>query len=190
VTAPRRGVYPGTFNPPTLAHLAVADAARRQRSLDTVDLVLSRRPINKEHVDVPTFEHRVEVLESLSDRLGWLRVLITEATLIVDIAQGYDVVIMGADKWAQVNDERYYDGPEAMHEALRRLPAVALAPRPPIDIPDSMADLVLKLPADFGQMSSTAARHGRLEFMIPEAIAFDERTGAWSEPERYARLHP
>ncbi len=35
------GVYPGTFNPLTVAHLAVADAARRQCGLDRVDLVIS-----------------------------------------------------------------------------------------------------------------------------------------------------
>ncbi|MDT1909227.1 hypothetical protein, partial [Acinetobacter baumannii] len=35
----RIGAYPGTFNPPTIAHLAVADAARAQRRLDRVVLV-------------------------------------------------------------------------------------------------------------------------------------------------------
>ncbi|MEC8920902.1 MAG: nicotinic acid mononucleotide adenylyltransferase, partial [Actinomycetota bacterium] len=32
----RHGVYPGSFDPPTLAHLAVADAARRRHGLDRV----------------------------------------------------------------------------------------------------------------------------------------------------------
>ncbi|MGD9755043.1 MAG: hypothetical protein AB7W59_28975 [Acidimicrobiia bacterium] len=179
---PRRGVYPGTFNPPTRAHLAVAEAARHQRRLDRVDLALSRRPINKEHVDVPSFEHRVEVLEALAARLGWLDVVVTEATLIVDIAAGYDVVIMGADKWEQVNDVRYYEHEGALQEALRRLPEVALAPRPPHTIPHGMA---LTLPAELGEVSSSAVRAGRHEFMVPEAAAFDAHTGAWSEPERY-----
>lgn len=180
----RRGVYPGTFNPPTRAHLAVADAARQQRGLDRIDLALSRRPINKEHVDLPTFEHRVEVLQAVARRLGWLGVVVTEATLIVDIAAGYDVVIMGADKWEQVNDVRYYADEAAMADALRRLPEVALAPRPPHTIPDGMA---LTLPDHFGEVSSTAVRSGRVEFMVEEAAAFDERSGAWSEPERYRR---
>lgn len=180
----RRGVYPGTFNPPTMAHLAIAEAARHQRGLDRVDLALSRRPINKEHVDVPAFEHRVEVLLELATRLDWLGVVVTEATLIVDIAAGYDVVIMGADKWAQVNDARYYADEAAMADALRRLPEVALAPRPPHTIPDGMG---LELPGHYGEVSSTAVREGRLEFMIPEAAAFDERSGAWSEPDRYRR---
>ena len=36
-------------------------------------------------------------------------------------------------------------------------------------------------------MSSTAVLEGRRDWMAPEAIAFDDETGAWSDPERYAR---
>ena len=36
-------------------------------------------------------------------------------------------------------------------------------------------------------VSSTAARAGRREWMAPEAAAFDAATGAWSDPDRYAR---
>lgn len=182
---PRRGVYPGTFNPPTVAHLAVADAARAQRGLHTVDLVLSRRPINKEHVEVPSFADRVAVLEAVSRRIGWLQVKITEATLIVDIAEGYDVVIMGADKWEQVNDPRYYADDVARDDAVRRLPEVALAPRPPVNIPIGMA---LHLPDHFGEVSSSAVRAGHAHWMLPEAAEFDRLTGAWSDTERYLRL--
>ena len=180
----RRGVYPGTFNPPTVAHLAVADAARAQRGLHTVDLVLSRRPINKEHVEVPSFADRVAVLEAVSRRIGWLQVKVTEATLIVDIAEGYDVVIMGADKWEQVNDPRYYADEVARDDAVRRLPEVALAPRPPLDIPSGMA---LHLPDHFGEVSSSAVRAGQAHWMLPEAAEFDRRTGAWSDTDRYLR---
>lgn len=182
---PRRGVYPGTFNPPTVAHLAVAVAARAQRGLHTVDLVLSRRPINKEHVEVPSFADRVAVLEAVSRRISWLQVKITEATLIVDIAEGYDVVIMGADKWEQVNDPRYYADDVARDDAVRRLPEVALAPRPPVNIPIGMA---LHLPDHFGEVSSSAVRAGHAHWMLPEAAEFDRLTGAWSDTERYLRL--
>lgn len=175
-------MYPGTFNPPTLAHLAIVEAARRRHRLDRVDLALSRRPINKEHVEVPTFEDRVAVLEAVGRRLGWLGVAVTEHTLIVDIAEGYDVVVMGADKWEQVNDVRYYADAAARDEALRRLPTVAIAPRPPHAVPRGME---LELPAHFGEMSSTLARAGRHDLMLPEAAEFDRRSGAWSDPDRY-----
>ena len=39
------GAYPGTFNPPTRAHLAVAAAAREQCGLARVDLVVSVRSL-------------------------------------------------------------------------------------------------------------------------------------------------
>ncbi|MFN0028801.1 MAG: hypothetical protein ACKV2O_16695 [Acidimicrobiales bacterium] len=188
---PRLGVYPGTFNPPTEAHLAVADAARRQRALDRVDLALSRRPINKEHVEVPTFEDRVLVLEAVARRVGWLAVVVTEATLIVDIADGYDVVLMGADKWAQVNDVQYYADAADRDRALARLPEIALAPRaavPNLTIPSGMSvpeGMELDLPAQYLSVSSSAVRNGRTEWMLPEAREFDRRTGAWTDPARY-----
>ncbi len=190
---PRLGVYPGTFNPPTEAHLAVADAARLQRSLDRIDLALSRRPINKEHLEVPSFEDRVSVLQAVSRRVGWLAVVVTDATLIVDIAHGYDVVLMGADKWAQVNDVQYYVDAAARDQALARLPEIALAPRDPvphlaippgIDIPEGME---LKVPDQYRSVSSSAVRNGRTEWMLAEAREFDQRTGAWTDPDRYRR---
>ena len=198
---PRLGVYPGTFNPPTEAHLAVADAARRQRSLDRVDLALSRRPINKEHVEVPTFQDRLTVLEAVARRVGWLGVVVTEATLIVDIADGYDVVLMGADKWAQVNDVQYYRDAADRDAALARLPEIALAPRdavPNLTIPTGMPmpniphgmelDLMeLDLPVQYRSVSSSAVRNGRTEWMLAEARDFDRATGAWTDPERYHR---
>lgn len=190
---PRLGVYPGTFNPPTEAHLAVADAARRQRSLDRIDLALSRRPINKEHVEVPTFEDRVSVLRAVARRVGWLGVVVTEATLIVDIAAGYDVVLMGADKWAQVNDVQYYVDGADRDQALARLPEIALAPRdavPHLTIPEGINipnGMALDVPVQYRSVSSSAVRSGRTEWMLPEAREFDRVTGAWTDPDRYRR---
>ena len=181
--AERVGVYPGSFNPPTVAHIAIAAAAREQRSLDRVVLVLSRSPINKEHVDRPLFEHRVDVLRAEAARHRWLDVEITDARLLVDIARGYDVLVMGADKWAQVNDPAYYDDdPAARDAALAALPALAIAPRPPFTVPPEHSLIV---DAAHVVVSSSEARAGSTEWMSPAARAFDRRTGAWSDPARY-----
>jgi nicotinate-nucleotide adenylyltransferase len=181
--AERVGVYPGTFNPPTVAHIAIAAAAREQRSLERVVLVLSRSPINKEHVDRPLFEHRVDVLRAEAARHRWLDVEITDARLLVDIARGYDVLVMGADKWAQVNDAAYYnDDPAARDVALAALPALAIAPRPPFAVPPEHSLIV---DAALVFVSSSEARAGSTEWMAPVARAFDRRTGAWSDPDRY-----
>ena len=181
--AERVGVYPGSFNPPTIAHIAIASAAREQRSLDRVVFALSRSPINKEHVDRPLFEHRVEVMRAECTRHRWCDVDITDARLLVDIAQGYDVVVMGADKWAQVTDPAYYDDdPGARDAAVAALPTLAIAPRPPFPVPPEHSLIV---DAAFVAVSSSEARDGGVEWMAPAARAFDRRTGAWSDPARY-----
>ena len=64
----RVGIYPGSFNPPTIAHLAIAAAARDQRSLDRVVLAHSHRVLGKGEVERPLFRHRVEVLEAVAAR--------------------------------------------------------------------------------------------------------------------------
>ena len=179
----RGGVYPGSFNPLTVAHLTIAEAARDQRRLDRVDLAVSRVALDKEDVERPLLEHRVEVLRRAASSRPSLGVIVSDAQLLVDIASGYDVLIVGADKWAQLLDPRYYSGSEeARDEALARLPELAVAPRAGFDVP---ASKVLDLHADVGAVSSTGVRDGRREWMAPEAAAFDVETGAWSDPARY-----
>ncbi len=180
----RVGVYPGSFNPPTVAHVAVAEAAKRRHRLDRVDLAVSRRALDKEHVQRPLLVDRLAVLEGLATRLGWIAVIVTDAQLLVDIAKGYDLLIVGADKWGQLLDPRYYGSQEACDQALRRLPPVAVAPRPPHPAP---AELVLEVDPRFAALSSTAARAGDVAQMVPEAADFDRRTGAWTDPDRYER---
>jgi hypothetical protein len=180
------GVYPGTFNPPTVAHLAIAAAARDQRGLARVVLAVSVRPIGKEHVDVPSFEDRVAVLRTEAAASGgWLDVAVTEHRLLVDIARGYDVLVMGADKWSQVNDPQYYGGSIAARDAaVAALPELAIAPRPPLVVP---GEHLLDVAGDHQLVSSSAVRAGARDWMSPAAAAFDERTGAWSDPARYLR---
>ena len=177
----RRGAYPGSFNPLTVGHLAIAEAARDQCELDVVDLVVSRVALAKEDVERPRFEDRVAVLRAAASTRPWLGVVVTDRQLIADVAEGYGVVVMGADKWAQVVDPAFYGGSAGARDAaLVRLPTVVVAPRPPFPVPDGVAVLDVNHDA-----SSTAVREGRLEWMAPEALEFDRETGAWSDPERY-----
>ncbi len=179
----RVGVFPGSFNPVTVAHLAVAEAAIEQCRLDRLDLVLSRVALGKEEVTRPRFEDRVTVLEAVAATHPRLGVRVTDARLLVDIAAGYDVLVVGADKWQQLHDPAWYGGSEQERDAaLARLCEVAVAPRPPFASPPP---LTLRVEAEHGKISSTHARSGRREWMAPAAADFDERTGAWTEPERY-----
>lgn len=180
----RVGAYPGTFNPLTVAHLAVARAAVEQCRLDRLDLVVSAVSLAKENLTLPRLEHRVAVLRTAAATRPWLGVAVVEHQLVFEIAADYHVVVMGADKWHQVCDPRFYgDDPVARDDAIARLPEVAIAPRPPHAAPPGVT--VLRLGADLEAVSATAVRAGRREWMSTEAADFDRRTGAWTEPDRY-----
>lgn len=178
------GAYPGTFNPPTVAHLSVAEAAWQQGRLDRVDLVVSRTPLGKDPSG-PPFEIRVSVLETVAASRPWLGVRVTDSRLIAEVAVGYDAVVLGADKWLQVNDPAWYGGSaSARDEAVARLPRILLVARPPYDLPSELPEgtLLLALDGDHETVSSTAARAGRRDWMVAEAAAHDEATGAWTDP--------
>lgn len=157
------GVFPGTFNPVTVGHLAVADAARHRHRLERLDLVLSTVPLVKAGSDdlAPLAERVATVRAAVADR-PWIGVRTTDDQLLVDIARGYDVVVMGADKWVQVNDPAFYGGdPVARDAAVAALPTLAIAPRGGMVVPAGMA---LEVPAWAGEVSATAVRNGRTEW--------------------------
>lgn len=177
------GAYPGSFNPPTVAHLAIAEAARDHAGLERVDLVVSEAALGKEGVVAPSVDDRVAVLEHVAASRPWLGVRRSRHQLIADLAADYDVVVVGADKWLQMLDPAWYGGSlERRDEALRRLPRVLVAPRAGYPIPASHAapGELLALTADLAGVSSTGARAGRLEWMLAEAADLDRRTGVWT----------
>ena len=182
------GIYPGSFDPPTTAHVEIALAARRRHGLERVDLAISIDALGKPAAGStgPTFEHRIEVLRAVAADHEGLGIVVTEHRLVVDMADGYDVVVMGADKWAQVNDPAWYDSIAERDAALAALPVPAIAPRPPHEVPD---EHLLDVADDLLDVSSTAVRAGRVEWMAAAARRFDEHTGAWTDLERYRREH-
>jgi nicotinic acid mononucleotide adenylyltransferase len=190
----RVGAYPGTFDPPTVAHLAIAEAALVQGRLDRVDLVVSAVPLGKDPV-VPTLDDRIDVLERIASTRPWLGVRVTPLRLIADIAQGYQAVVVGADKWLQVTDLAWYESEDHRDRAVAGLPDVLLVPRPPsgdvrsAGLPQA-GSIVLAIDERYAHVSSSEVRRGRREWMADEAFAFDVDTGAWSEPERYLRGAP
>lgn len=171
-SAGRRGAYPGSFNPPTVAHLAVAEAARRQCRLVAVDLILSSTTLGKEgDPDLAPVADRAEALVALSRRRRWLRVVVSEHRLLADLAQGYDVLVLGADKWAQIQEPSWYGGEAGRDAALARLPHVALAPRPPHPLPATGPGLtILDVGAEHHEVSSTAVRAGRHDWLAPDLL--------------------
>jgi hypothetical protein len=167
--------FPGSFNPPTVAHLDIAEAAVRQCSVARVDLVLSRSALGKESVQRPTVEERADVLRAVAaNGRPWLGVVVTDEQLLADIAEGYDVLVLGADKWEQVMDPMFYGGSVAHRDAaVARLPRLAVARRGHGRIPTGPRVVVLDV--DHHDVSSTAARAGATDLMLPEA----RESGFW-----------
>ncbi len=155
------GCYPGSFNPPTLAHLAIAEAAAEACALDRVDLVVSRVALDKEHVVRPDLDDRIAVLDAIAANHAGLAVAVTDQQLLVDVARGYDVLVLGADKWAQVCDPQYYGGSSTVRDAaLGLLPRLAVAPRAGHATSRPAGAVVLDLPVGLLSVSSTRARAG------------------------------
>lgn len=179
----RSGVYPGSFNPPTVAHLAIAKAAMEQRGLQRVVFMVSRQALAKETVAHPRLDHRLDVIADVVAEHDWLSVSVTDRQLLADVAEGFDVLIMGADKWDQIQQPQWYTDEAHRADALERLPELAIAPRPPIAVAHHQ---LLSVDVQFTMtVSSTAARAGAVELMLPAARTFAEKTGAWINPPRY-----
>jgi len=176
-------VFPGSFNPPTTAHLAISEAVVVQHHLDVLVWSVSRVALAKEDVQRPRLVDRIAVLEDMAEKLDWLEISVTEAQLLSEIAAGFDVIVMGADKWQQIHDPVFYgDDPSRRDASIAALPTVAIAARPPHGCP---ADIVLDLPDWVGAVSSTQARTTDPALMAPEAARFDAATGAWTDPAHY-----
>jgi hypothetical protein len=162
----RAAAYPGSFDPLTIAHLAVADAAVAQLELERIDLVISRVALGKDHEGHHPIDVRLAAIEAAA-RNGrpWLAARVTDERLVADIAAGYDAVVMGADKWHQVVDVAFYDGSEAARDgALARLPLVAIAPRSGSELPTGTGIVVLDVAPEHHEVSSSAVRDGRIDW--------------------------
>lgn len=158
----RRGVLPGSFDPLTVAHLAVADAARARHDLDEVHLVVSHVALAKEDRRQAPVAERLAAVEAASVARPWLRAAATGAQLLADIADGFDVLVVGADKWWQLHDVRFYGTDDVMRAALARLPELAVAPRAGVPEPPGVA--LLDVDPAHHEVSSTAVRAGRHEW--------------------------
>jgi nicotinic acid mononucleotide adenylyltransferase/predicted RNA-binding protein with PIN domain len=183
-----RGVYPGSFDPLTTAHVAIADAAHRHAHLDRLDLAISRVALGKEQGGHAPVAARVEAIERAAQSRPWLHPHVTDALLIADIAAGYDVVVMGADKWAQVRDPAWYGADvDARDAALAALPRVLVAPRPGFDTDGAE---VLAVDPTVAGVSSTRARAGEahlVAFGEPGRIIVDGNNVIGSTPDGWWR---
>jgi hypothetical protein len=159
------GVFPGSFDPLTTAHLAIADAVIERFALDQLDFVLSRVALAKETARQSSIDERIAAIGRAAAHRP-VRARVTDEQLLVDIAAGYDVCVVGADKWHQLHDPAFYGGSAAARDgALARLPILAVAPRTGSPDPPREADVVLlDIDPAFHVVSSSAVRAGRDEW--------------------------
>lgn len=164
------GVYPGSFNPPTVAHVHLAEVTIERFALARLDLVISVDALGKSGDALRPISERLTDLHRLADANPRLGVRTTQHRLLADIAEPYDVVVLGADKWHQLLDPQWYGGISQRDAALRRLPTLALSPRPPwpmpgedpsAAVPEGLDVVLLDVDPSMHPVSATEVRAGR-----------------------------
>jgi nicotinate-nucleotide adenylyltransferase len=86
VAALRLGVLPSAFNPPTIAHLALADAAQQAAGLDQVVFALPQDLPHKSFAGASR-PQRIEMLKAAVAGLPARGVVLTDGGLFVEIAR-------------------------------------------------------------------------------------------------------
>jgi nicotinate-nucleotide adenylyltransferase len=186
--ARRLGVFPGSFHPPTLAHLALARAALNV--VDEVLFVLPRRFPHKGWEGVG-FEDRVRMLEAAAGEETRFSVAASQNGLFIEIArecrEAYGpkpelYFLCGRDAAERaVNWD--YGRPGAFAEQLREY-QLLVAPRRGIYVPpEELRGRIhaLEMEGDYDELSASEVRR-RIssgepwEHLVPEAIVGIVRT--------------
>lgn len=136
-------VFPGSFNPPTNAHLALLQQARkfalRQSGHWQIYAALSKYSVDKEAVERMTLLDRVALLgRVLKDQGTSTGILLLNKGLYVEQARGIRAAfpqvrrlffLVGFDKIVQILDPRYYTERDAALRELFSLAQLLVAPR-------------------------------------------------------------
>jgi len=143
-------VFPGSFNPPTTAHLALFAQARQfthqqgfsiAKGSQVVQLyaAMSKHIVDKERVERPLMLDRIELLHIVLQRhLPQAGIMLFNRGLYVEQAQAvYSsfppvqklFFLVGFDKIVQILDPRYYDDRDAALKKLFKLAELLVAPR-------------------------------------------------------------
>jgi nicotinate-nucleotide adenylyltransferase len=187
-SAPRLGVFGGTFDPPHLAHLAVAERAREQLRLERVVFVPAADPPHKRARAKTPFRQRLAMTRlairghagfAVSDlesrRPGPSYTVETLRAMRRRHPRHELVLVLGADSLA---DLRGWRDPQAILGLAR----IAVAPRPPgggrprLRWPAGARGRVTRLDCPLLDVSSSdlraRARRGEsLRYLVPDAVA-------------------
>jgi nicotinate-nucleotide adenylyltransferase len=178
----RLGILPGTFNPVTIAHVALARAARRY--CDEVVFVLPRVFPHKEYTGA-TLEERLQLLDAALESESNFSLAMTEAGLFVEIAAecrqtyGREVrlsFLCGRDAAERIVEWDYGEA-GSVAEMLREFDLLVAARGGEYTPPDSLAGGIQPLAVDpeINLVSATEVRTriagaGAWEHLVPPAI--------------------
>lgn len=203
----RVGILPGSFNPPTSAHLDLCLAARNHFKLDYVVFSLSSVIIDKERTEGLCQEDRLLLLSLLAQSHDWMAVAAANRGLYSEQVLGFRELfgkgvqlffIVGMDKVIQIFDAQYYTDRDAALKTLFFEAQLIAANRGESSAEDLRRLLErgenqayegrvypLTLPASLQDVSSTTVRKAAVdgssyEELVPAVIAeFLSATGAY-----------
>jgi nicotinic acid mononucleotide adenylyltransferase len=205
-------VFPGSFNPPTNAHLALLKQAQRystsQRHPPLLYAAFTTLTIDKENVQRPLLLDRILLLDHLlRRRLPHIGILLLNHGLYIEQAQTirdsfprvrHIFFLMGFDKIVQILDPRYYENRDQSLHELFSLAQLLVAPRGSqgerelralLDQPQNrpFQPFIHHLPfnTQYRMISSTAVRNQEKGYRheIPsEVYQFIVRTRAYAPP--------
>lgn len=178
------GIFGGTFDPPHLGHLLVAEFARAELGLDRVLFIPAASPPHKTHVNVTPPVHRLAmvrlavqrnsafVVDDREIRRGGVSyTLDTLNELSVDDSLGALVLLIGQDNMLEFST---WKSPEQIVELARVVvltrPGFSLESRPPL----SHAMTLCEVP-EIDISSRDIRRRVReglsIRYLVPEAVA-------------------
>jgi nicotinate (nicotinamide) nucleotide adenylyltransferase len=175
------GILPGTFHPPTRAHVALARAA-----LDVVERVVFVLPRTLPHKAYESvgLEERVRMVEAAIAGQERLEVAVTSGGLFIDMARetrarygGADIaVICGRDAAERIVNWDY-GAPDAFRTMIEEFEMLVAARRGEYNAPEEMRGRIrpLKLTESWDDVSATEVRErikmGReWAHLVPESI--------------------
>jgi nicotinamide-nucleotide adenylyltransferase len=173
-------ILTGSYNPPTSAHLALAEAGLQAIPQASLFLALGTTIINKEQTERATLLDRLLLLDLIARRSGQMGIFLTNQGLYVEQAKAARaafpraseiVFVVGFDKLEQIFDPRYYQHRDAALKDLFALARFLVAPRANHEAADVASLLsqpgnqefqgfvrVLPFAADFRGVSSSQVR--------------------------------
>lgn len=190
----RVGLLPSAFNPPTVAHVAIADVAQERFALDQVVFVLTEAMPHK-RIDRPGPEERLRWLRAIARERPDRAVTACGVGLVIDIAEAFRgdlgpaceiFVLAGRDAAERFASWDYGDG-MPFAEQLRHYRLLVASRDGDYDVPAEHAGRILpfSIGARYNEASSRAVREAvrrgdGWDHIVPAAIR-DAIGAAYSE---------